>query len=122
MEKVFRGKLYPEPYKIYGATYKTDYRLVPKDQEKDFCKPPQGCIENTKIFPNTISLPPLLNEVIMADLKARGEQVDGDLQIPLILEESLQNRYCLAKIGDRPNMKIEYTISREKAPNIYKDI
>ncbi|KAG8233797.1 hypothetical protein J437_LFUL008017 [Ladona fulva] len=37
-EKVFRGRKYPNPIKIFLASYKKDYRLVPKDEEEVYAK------------------------------------------------------------------------------------
>lgn len=60
-EKVFRGRKYPKIVEICSASYKPDYRLIPKDEEESYCKTDSlGTLEKINILPQTIPFPPLL--------------------------------------------------------------
>jgi small subunit ribosomal protein S34 len=60
-EKVFRGRKYPKIVEVCSASYKADYRLLPKDEEEAYCKTDsQVTLEKVKILPRTMPFPPLL--------------------------------------------------------------
>jgi len=57
-EKYWRGKKLPEPIYITGASYKSDYKIIPKAEEAEYCKlidsPEKG-----ESLPETVDFPPL---------------------------------------------------------------
>ncbi len=60
VEKVFRGKRYPAAIELYDATYKSDFQLIPKDEEELWYKRLAECKPHTKIVDRKMDLPPLL--------------------------------------------------------------
>jgi small subunit ribosomal protein S34 len=60
-EKVFRGRKYPKIVEVCSVSYKADYRLIPKDEEEEYCKTDSHLtMDKVKILPRTVPFPPLL--------------------------------------------------------------
>jgi small subunit ribosomal protein S34 len=60
-EKVFRGRKYPKIVEVCSVSYKADYRLIPKDEEEEYCKTESLLtLDKVKILPRTVPFPPLL--------------------------------------------------------------
>lgn len=60
-EKVFRGRKYPKIVEVCSVSYKADYRLIPKDEEEEYCKTESHLtLEKVKILPRAVPFPPLL--------------------------------------------------------------
>lgn len=60
-ERVFRGRRYPRLVQSVSATYKPDFRLIPKDEEAEWYKRLAECKPNERIYDRYVPLPPLLN-------------------------------------------------------------
>ncbi|XP_053606487.1 uncharacterized protein mRpS34 isoform X2 [Plodia interpunctella] len=73
VEKTFRGHKLPNLTEIYRTSYKTDYKLIPKNEEaKLFAK-----IKNEHYFPDVvlpreIEMPPLMKTFIVQDHEKKG--------------------------------------------------
>jgi small subunit ribosomal protein S34 len=60
-EKVFRGRKYPKIVEVCSVSYKADYRLIPKDEEEEYCKTESHLtMDKVKVLPRTVPFPPLL--------------------------------------------------------------
>ncbi|XP_025407798.1 uncharacterized protein LOC112681718 [Sipha flava] len=84
-EKIFRGKLYPEPVEIYSVSYKPDYRLIPKDEEQLWWDRLANCKPRERIVPGLIELPPLMKLLLERDNK------DSDIRLPLEIRSNRDN-------------------------------
>ncbi|XP_072760895.1 small ribosomal subunit protein mS34 [Anoplolepis gracilipes] len=110
VEKVFRGYKNPKPVQLDSATYKADYILIPKDQEHLY-------LENTrlpekKILPRTTDLPPLLSQIIISQMKAKGNNVSEKTKLPLKYNfvGGSEKNYRLAEEGESPTVKLNFSL------------
>lgn len=115
VERVFRGLKYPTPLQLCGSTYKSDYELVPKDKEYLY-------LNNTKVpeektLPATTDLPPLLTQIIIRHMKAKGIELSEKPQLPLCYNftGASVKKYRLAKEGETPTVKLNFSVS-ESSP------
>lgn len=102
MENTFRGKLDPKPVLIERASYKCDYRLIPKDEEAIYTSKTDTKPENTtRILPRTMEFPPLLKELVARDcINNKGEVTEQDLQLPIMYNKQSKNsKYKIAAEG-----------------------
>lgn len=119
VEKVFRGKRCPDTY-VWGASCKTDYRLVPKDEEAEYCKIAEKKPE--KIFPRTTVFPPLMRELILREAKANGEELKEEPKLVLQYRIGVNNNIRVAKEGETPNMEIGVGLGTPASPSLYERI
>ncbi|CAD6224752.1 GSCOCG00005535001-RA-CDS [Cotesia congregata] len=115
-ERVFRGKKSEQLMQISSASYKTDYQLVPKDEEYKY-------IDATKpreevVISRTMEVPPLLREVAIRNLKAKGKPVT-EPQMDVILNEFGIKTYRLAKEGEKPTYVPTIGIGKTPSPSLY---
>ncbi len=59
-ERVYRGRRLQEPHVLTAVAHKPDFRLVPKDEEEQFCKWNEVCI----LIPNSNTFPDLLPSIL----------------------------------------------------------
>ena len=86
--RVFRGKDMGE--RQMKSLYKTDWRLVPRDQEKDFLSAVSALPREPNKVPDTLPLPPLLRHMILKDLEMEGK---GEDSLPK-LRPTIQKHYA----------------------------
>jgi hypothetical protein len=74
--KIFRGYRYPKVTRI-DAGGKRDWRLIPKEEEEEFCKIDK--VHEPKFKPEDIDyrLPPLMEIVLERNLKQRNVAYEG---------------------------------------------
>ncbi|XP_029634107.1 28S ribosomal protein S34, mitochondrial [Octopus sinensis] len=84
--KVFRGKEYPHPCGI-NACHKADWRLIPKEEEEEFCKLTATDVRETRTVPLTMEFPPLLKAMILAKKAENGEPLPEDLRLKLTVSK-----------------------------------
>lgn len=102
MENTFRGVPDPKPVLIERASYKCDYRLIPKDEEVNYTlKTATRQEKTTRILPRTMDFPPLLKELVARDcINSKGEVTEQDLQLPIVYNrQSKQLKYKIAAEG-----------------------
>lgn len=63
VERVFRGRRDPKLILLFSASYKPDYRLIPKDEEEAWYERLKECKKVEKIYDPYMQLPPLLNVI-----------------------------------------------------------
>ncbi|KAF5304053.1 hypothetical protein FQA39_LY01838 [Lamprigera yunnana] len=105
VEHTFRGRKHPELVNLFATTYKTDYKLIPKDKEAEYCKCDNPRIVN-KILPRTKEFPPILRELIIREMKAKGEEV-VEPQLRLIYATGQFSFHRVAEENEVPNVQLE---------------
>lgn len=121
VQKTFRGRTLPNLVQIESASYKSDYKLIPKDEEQNYCKCDKEKVEE-KILPQKIDFPPLLREIVRRDLQAKGINIEEDPKMTLVFRKSHQSHYRIAKDGEIPNVNIECGLGKPVAPELYSGI
>ncbi|KAI4470283.1 28s ribosomal protein s34 mitochondrial [Holotrichia oblita] len=97
LEKTFRGVTNPKPVCIESASYKTDYCLIPKDEEQRYCQY-KAPVTNEKIFPSEPVVEPVM-DIVYNDKKRR-----------------------IAKEGEKPTIEIKIGLGKPAALSLYKGI
>ncbi|KAG8233799.1 hypothetical protein J437_LFUL008019 [Ladona fulva] len=109
VEKVFRGRKYPNPIKIFLASYKKDYRLIPKDEEEVYAKgtkPAESSSYEDRILPPTLPMPPLIVELNKAILLRKGIVKEVETTLPLEIQQGQANRARVADSAEKATVKI----------------
>lgn len=103
-ERIFRGKSNTIPGQITVASYKTDYQLVPKDEEYKYLKPVEN--EEPRILSKTMIMPPLLRELTIRGMKAKGLSVTEEprMEVYYNLHGMEIKNYRIAKDGETPTI------------------
>lgn len=83
VEKVWRGYKYEKPIEICRVSYKADYRLLSKSEEKEYCKLAENV--SPPLRPAAIPFPPLLKEMLQEGNKEEP-------QLKLKLRQNRDNR------------------------------
>ncbi|XP_018574294.1 uncharacterized protein LOC108913255 [Anoplophora glabripennis] len=121
VEKTFRGKVFPSPIIMESATYKADYRLIPKDEEEKFCK--TVVKDETKIFPKYFEFPPVMKELILRDMKAEGSDATDELKLEIVYNRiSRKTKYRITEDGEKPNVEIVMGLGKPAAPSLYEGV
>lgn len=112
VERVFRGHKNPKPVQLDTATYKADYMLVPRDQEHLYLENKK--LPEEKILPRTTDLPPLLSQIIVHQMKAKGDKVfeEPKLSLKYNFEGASIKNYRLAEEGESPTVKLNFSIDK----------
>jgi small subunit ribosomal protein S34 len=98
VEKVFRGKLYDKQFVIERTSYKSDYILLSKEQEKSYCN--SNPIK-VKLIDPYMDLPPLLKELVSKETKQKNPQMK------VRLNNSLFTNSRIAKEGEKPDVRLK---------------
>ncbi|KAL6442032.1 hypothetical protein ACFW04_002396 [Cataglyphis niger] len=108
VERVFRGHKNPKPVQLDSVTYKADYMLIPKDQEHLYLE--NAKLPEKRILPRTTDLPPLLAQIIMQQMKTKGEKVSEEpkLHLKYNFEGGSIKNYRLAEEGESPTVKLNF--------------
>lgn len=121
VESTFRGKTFPEPIIIERTSYKTDFRLIPKDEEQEYCKSP--VFDCTKIVPKTMEFPPLLKELLIRNAKAKGNNLEEEIKLEIFYnKQSLNMSYKIAKDGEKPTVEIVSGLGKPVSPRLYEGL
>ncbi|XP_052860872.1 uncharacterized protein LOC128267948 [Anopheles cruzii] len=110
VEKTFRGRTYPKLVEVESTSYKADYRLLAKHEEKSYCKLVE---RQEKIFPREIELPPLLREFVTRETGKPAPM------IPIRLKDGRENRYRVAKEGEQPTVPVTMNLGKPASPSLY---
>jgi small subunit ribosomal protein S34 len=114
VEKTFRGRKYPKLVEINSVSYKTDYRLLSKNEEQLYCKVSSGPTE--KILAPTIELPPLLRVFV------EKETLQTNPTAKVVIKMGRDNVYRLPKDGERPNVHLEMGLGKPQATKFYEGL
>ncbi|XP_022901944.2 small ribosomal subunit protein mS34 [Onthophagus taurus] len=126
VEKTFRGVKSPNLATIESSSYKTDYRLLSKDEEAEYCKIEKKPEVQMKILPRTMALPPLLKEVIIREMKADGKIVKDEPMIEIVYNRHvIKNKKINTRIaneGEKPNVEINIGLGKPSCSRLYKGL
>nr|CAH7718529.1 unnamed protein product [Callosobruchus chinensis] len=117
VEKTFRGKTFPKPVLLESSTYKTDYILIPKDEEEKYCKKPVSSVAE-HILPRTMEFPPLLKELLIREAEARGQKIEEPKLEVAYNRRSIKTSYRVAKEGETPTVEIAVGLGKPVSPNL----
>lgn len=114
VEQVFRGKNYGV-IDISRVAYKTDFRLIHKHEEAKYLQAYENCTPpETKIFPPTVEMPPLLK--ILAEREGHPSK---------ILKLRIGNNHSLCRIakdGEKPTVDISIGLGTPLSPQLYEGL
>lgn len=116
VEKVFRGKLYEQPVLIERASYKTDYRLLSKREEKDYCQITEKFSNEKILIAPEMELPPLLKEMVSRE---KGEK---NPKMPVKIKPGHNKLHRVARDGEMPNVELQINIGKPVSPTLYKGL
>lgn len=123
VEKTFRGKKAPKLVEMCSVTYKTDFKLIPKDEEASYCQRKGVEIKSVeRILPNAIPFPPLLRELIINDLLLKGEVIKEEPKLYLKYRNGRENHAKVADDKNTPNVEVISGLGTPVSPNLYKGI
>lgn len=81
-ERVYRGLRRKEPVVLSDIAHKPDFRLVPKDEEADFCQWNKirdfDLARDAERKPKFISMPPLMKKVLEKNRQKRGLAIEDE--------------------------------------------
>lgn len=111
VEKTFRGRTLPKHVEICSTSYKTDYRLIPKDMENEYCRKVQP--KDEVVLSQTVEFPPLLREFI--------EQETGNLnpRMPVKIRPNANKCVRIAKDGEKPTIEMTMGLGTPASKNFY---
>ncbi|CAH1400075.1 unnamed protein product [Nezara viridula] len=113
VEKVFRGRRYPKLIELHRVSYKADYRLIPKSDEKELWDKVNSLEPKVKILPSSKPFPPLLAELIKEEIEAKGlTYTEPNLKIKF--QKGRENFYKSAEEHEVPNAQVIDTFFRKQ--------
>lgn len=116
VEKVFRGRLYEKPVVIESVSYKYDYRLLSKKEEKDYCQVIEKQANSKVLIAPTMDMPPLFRELI-----SREKGIENP-QMPVKIRNTDNKNYRIAQEGETPTLKLTIDIGKPVSPSLFKGI
>uniref|UniRef100_A0A0V0G915 Putative mitochondrial ribosomal protein n=1 Tax=Triatoma dimidiata TaxID=72491 RepID=A0A0V0G915_TRIDM len=112
VEKVFRARRYPQVVEMESVTYKADYRLVPKSEEKSLWERVASIKQSERILPDNVPFPPLLNHMLEQERSSAAQA----LRLKLIVKQGPDNFYRICKEEEIPTIQMNKT----KFPELYE--
>lgn len=97
------------------ASYKTDYRLLSKKEELDYCKV-EKTEKDIKLINPEMEFPPLLKQFL---IKETGNE---NIKLKVHLKGGHNKFYRLAKEGEKPDITIPMDIGKPASPELYKGL
>lgn len=107
VERTFRGETSKIPVQIESVSYKSDYVLIPKDQEARYLNATNQ--RALKLLPTTTEFPPLLREIIMRQTNQTGELRADEPKLQLKYNLRGVKNYRVAKDGETPTVHLTST-------------
>lgn len=107
VQETFRGRTLPEPVIMEHVTYKTDFQLIPKDEEANICKPLK-LDPNIAVFPRYYKeWPPMLRELLMREQKANGGDPQNIPKLEIAYNPTNYGKYRIAEEGETPTVEFD---------------
>lgn len=113
VEKTFRGVTGLKPVEIFSSSYKADFKLIPKDEEAEYCKSVQT--KKELLISSEMEMPPLLREFISDETK----QINPKMKVHF--KENINKFSRLAKKGEKPNIEIPIGLGTPVSPKLYEN-
>lgn len=120
-EQTFRGRTFSEPVDLMNVSYKTDYKLIPKEEETDYCKH-AGLTKQERIVPRTKSFPPLMRELIIREIQEKSKEIVQEPQMEVVYNINQYTTFRIAKEGETPNVELTEGLGTPASPSLYKGI
>ncbi|KAL1506824.1 hypothetical protein ABEB36_006114 [Hypothenemus hampei] len=123
VEQTFRGKTSPVPVLMERISYKPDFKLIPKDEEANYCKKIES-VKDTRILPRTMEFPPLLKYLVAQDiLNNKGKVTNEDFQLEIAYNKRSRNvKYKIAGEGEKPTETFSMGLGKPVTLRFYKGI
>lgn len=122
VERTFRGVKEPEIIPIEGATYKTDYRLLPKDEEEQYCNR-NKVFKSEVILPRYREFPPLMRELIVREAKASGKPLTEEPKLEVVYNvKSAEMKYRIAGENEKPTVEFKTGLGTPASPSLYEGV
>ncbi|KAL3275633.1 hypothetical protein HHI36_020386 [Cryptolaemus montrouzieri] len=118
VERTFRGKKYPEPYYIKAASFKADYKLIPRDEEEAYMKGSNP--RPVKLMPKMIELPPLLKELVIRENIINGDPPEKDNEVEAVYATNVNNNFRVVKDGEKPDVEVTMGLGKPISPGLYE--
>ncbi|KAI5645447.1 mitochondrial 28S ribosomal protein s34 domain-containing protein [Phthorimaea operculella] len=125
VEKTFRGHTLPKLTEIYRTSYKTDYKLVPKNEEAKLLESVAKAKEHYHpevILPRTVEMPPLMKQFIVKDHEKKGLEVMKEYVLPLSYNSSPNRVQRIAKEGEKPTVQFTMKLGKPVSPSLYEGV
>lgn len=103
VENVFRGTKLKYPVTVRKVAYKSDWRLLSKKEEAEYCK---EAPRPERIIPRHMEFPPLLKEFV------KKETGNDDVKLKVKHKPKSHSVARLAKKGETPNVEIGMGIGK----------
>ncbi|XP_014279247.1 small ribosomal subunit protein mS34 [Halyomorpha halys] len=113
VEKVFRGRRYPKLIELHRVSYKADYRLISKTDEKALWDKVSSFQSEVKVLPSSKPFPPLLTELIKEEMEAKN-MTHTDPSLKLKVKRGRENFYKTAQENEVPNAQVIDTFYRKQ--------
>lgn len=107
VERTFRGETSKNPVQIESVSYKSDYVLIPKDQEAKYLTATNQRAH--KLLPSTTEFPPLLKEILMRQAKQTAELRADEPKLQVRYNLNGIKIYRVAKDGETPTVHLTST-------------
>lgn len=120
VERTFRGKMFPIPVQIDRASYKTDYILVPKDEEHKYMH--WNVSSNERILPRTMEFPPLLEKLIIQQKQIEKILTEEDLKLTICYNLTGFKNYRIAQKGEKSTVEYTMGLGKSISPSLYANI
>jgi Mitochondrial 28S ribosomal protein S34 len=114
VEKVFRGRKYEKPVLIESASYKTDYRLLSKKEEQDYCQVLEVHSNSKILIAPFIDVPPLLRELF------RKETGKEDIKMKTAILNRSNKKHRVAKEGEKPDLEPTIDLRNPVSPSLFE--
>ncbi|XP_078035629.1 LOW QUALITY PROTEIN: mitochondrial ribosomal protein S34 [Augochlora pura] len=109
VEKTFRGQTVAKPVQLDSVTYKTDYVLIPKDEESHYLNVSNQ--QTVKYMPSKTEFPPLLKEILIREAKqAELEYPEGEPKLRLRYNLRGVKNYKIAEDQETPTIDVEMSM------------
>lgn len=106
---------------LESATYKTDYFLVPKHKETEFCRPVN--VPEKRVFPSKMEFPPLMKEFLIQQMKASGTPITEEPKLNIVYNLTGIKTYRVAEEGETPTEpEPSIGLGKPASPGLYANI
>ena len=92
---------------------------MPKDEEYKY--QPLDKVEEV-LMPRTVEFPPLMKELMLRRLKAKGERITEEPRLPVLYNNYGNKRYRVAEEGETPTAKITIALGVPASPSLYANV
>ncbi|KAJ0178348.1 hypothetical protein K1T71_006171 [Dendrolimus kikuchii] len=122
VEKTFRGHTLPKLNEIYRTSYKTDYQLIPKNEEKKLLSLLEQYKRSVEVLPNSIEMPPLMKKFIIKDHERKGLEPVKEFTMPITYNHSPNRIHRIAQGNEKPTVQFTMGLGKPASPSLYEGV